>query len=129
MFEGAGSALSDGSAFFARIGAVVYSYNQNEINLWYPGAGDYLIFIGGTWGYGAPTQQSTTASVSVKVFKADSILPGKLRVILVTQEFPIEIKNQIIKKKPDDNVLRRANFLKIDEYNKTDHCTENIGKV
>eukprot|EP00105_Crassostrea_gigas_P027004 XP_011448186.1 PREDICTED: uncharacterized protein LOC105342831 [Crassostrea gigas] len=76
MFEGAGSALSDGSAFFARIGAVVYSYNQNEINLWYPGAGDYLIFIGGTWGLGAPTQQSTTASVSVKVFKADSTLPG-----------------------------------------------------
>lgn len=78
MFEGAGSALSDGSAFFARIGAVVYSFNQNEINLWHPGAGGYLIFIGGTWGLGAPTQQSTTASVSVKVIKADSTLPGKL---------------------------------------------------
>lgn len=76
VFEGAGSALSDGSDFFASIGAVVYSYNQNEINLWYPGAGDYLIYIGGTWGRGAPTHQSTTASVSVKVIKADSTLPG-----------------------------------------------------
>lgn len=92
MFEGAGSALSDGSAFFARIGAVVYSYNQNEINLWHPGAGGYLIFIGGTWGLGAPTQQSTTASVSVKVIKADSTLPGKLWFI--NQEFPIKIKSQ-----------------------------------
>lgn len=95
MFEGAGSALSDGSAFFARIGAVVYSYNQNEINLWYPGAGDYLIFIGGTWGLGAPTQQSTTASVSVKVFKADSTLPGRLSVI--NQEFPSKVKTWSLK--------------------------------
>lgn len=76
VFEGAGSALSDGSDFFGSIGAVVYSYNQHEINLWYPGAGDYLIYIGGTWGRGAPTHQSTTASVSVKVIKADSTLPG-----------------------------------------------------
>lgn len=32
----------------------------------------------------------------------------------------------MISKKPDDNVLKRANFLNIDEYNKIDHCTENI---
>lgn len=43
VFEGTGSALSDGSNFFNIIGAVVYSYNQNEVNIWYPGSGDFLI--------------------------------------------------------------------------------------
>nr|XP_022308138.1 uncharacterized protein LOC111114141 [Crassostrea virginica] len=76
VFEAAGSAISDGSAFFEEIGAVIYAYNENEVNLWYPGNGDYLIYIGGTWGYGAPTQESTTASVTVKVIKATSTSPG-----------------------------------------------------
>ncbi|XP_078321391.1 uncharacterized protein LOC144621645 [Crassostrea virginica] len=76
VFKAAGSAISDGSAFFEEIGAVVYAYNENEVNLWYPGSGNYLIYIGGTWGYGAPTQQSTTASVTVKVIKATSTSPG-----------------------------------------------------
>nr|XP_022310409.1 uncharacterized protein LOC111115839 [Crassostrea virginica] len=76
VFEAAGSAISDGSAFFEEIGAVVYAYNENEVNLWYPGSGNYLIYIGGTWGYGAPTQASKTASVTVKVIKATSTLPG-----------------------------------------------------
>lgn len=51
VFEGTGSALSDGSAFFQKIGAVVYSYNPKEVNIWYPGAEDYLIFVGGIWVY------------------------------------------------------------------------------
>lgn len=46
VFEGAGSALSDGSAFFKKIGAVVYSYNPREVNIWYPGSEDYLLFVG-----------------------------------------------------------------------------------
>lgn len=58
VFEGTGSAQSDGSTFFERIGAVVYAYNSKEVNLWYPGSEDYLIFIGGAWGSGAPTQTS-----------------------------------------------------------------------
>ena len=78
VFEAAGSAISDGSSFFEEIGAVVYAYNENEINLWYPKTGDYLIYIGGTWGNGAPTQQSTTASVTVKVIKATSTSPGSI---------------------------------------------------
>lgn len=45
VFEGAGSALSDGSAFFKKIGAVVYSYNPREVNIWYPGSEDYLLFL------------------------------------------------------------------------------------
>lgn len=76
VFEGTGSAQSDGSTFFERIGAVVYAYNSKEVNLWYPGSEDYLIFIGGAWGSGAPTQTSRTASVSVKVIKAESTLSG-----------------------------------------------------
>lgn len=76
VFEGTGSAPSDGSNFFKRIGAVVYSYNPNEVNIWYPGSGDYLIFVCWVWGHGSPLQESKTASVSVKVIKADSTLPG-----------------------------------------------------
>lgn len=76
VFEGTGSALSDGSNFFNTIGAVVYSYNQNEVNIWYPGSGDYLIFVGGVWGRVSPLQESKTVSVSVKVIKADSTLTG-----------------------------------------------------
>ncbi|XP_052700839.1 uncharacterized protein LOC128177943 [Crassostrea angulata] len=76
VFEGTGSAQSDGSTFFERIGAVVYAYNSKEVNLWYPGSEDYLIFIGGAWGSGAPTQTSKTASVSVKVINAESPLSG-----------------------------------------------------
>lgn len=45
VFEGTGSALSDGSKFFNTIGAVVYSYNQNEVNIWYPGSGDYIYLL------------------------------------------------------------------------------------
>lgn len=69
VFEGTGSALSDGSAFFQKIGAVVYSYNPKEVNIWYPGAEDYLIFVGGIWA-------STTASVSVKVIRMESTVSG-----------------------------------------------------
>lgn len=76
VFEATGSAQSDGSSFFERIGALVYAYNSKEVNLWYPGSEDYLIFIGGAWGSGAPTQTSRTASVSVKVIKAESTLSG-----------------------------------------------------
>ncbi|XP_078321527.1 uncharacterized protein LOC111112473 [Crassostrea virginica] len=76
VFEAAGSAISDGSAFFEEIGAVVYAYNENEVNLWYPRSGKYLIYVGGTWGHGAPTQASKTASVTVKVIKATSTSPG-----------------------------------------------------
>ena len=82
VFEAAGSAISDGSAFFEEIGAVVYAYNENEVNLWYPKTGDYLIYIGGTWGYGAPTQASTTASVTVKVIKATSTSPGFIKLLI-----------------------------------------------
>ena len=78
VFEAAGSAISDGSTFFEEIGAVVYAYNENEVNVWYPKTGDYLIYIGGTWGYGAQTQASTTASVTVKVIKATSTSPGSI---------------------------------------------------
>ena len=78
VFEPAGSAISDGSEFFEEIGAVIYAYNENEVSLWYPGSGNYLIYIGGTWGYGAPTQASTTASVTVKVIKATSTSPGSI---------------------------------------------------
>lgn len=76
VFEGTGSALSDGSAFFQKIGAVVYSYNPMEVNIWYPGAEDYLIFVGGIWVYGTPSQASTTASVSVKVIRMESTVSG-----------------------------------------------------
>ncbi|XP_062573083.1 uncharacterized protein LOC134235014 isoform X2 [Saccostrea cucullata] len=76
LFEAAGSALSDGSTFFGRIGAVVYAYNSEEFNLWYPGTGDFLIYVGGTWGKGDMSQSSSTASVKVKVIKTDSPLPG-----------------------------------------------------
>lgn len=76
VFEGAGSALSDGSAFFKKIGAVVYSYNPREVNIWYPGSEDYLLFVGGIWGYGSPTQASATASVSVKVIKTKATGSG-----------------------------------------------------
>ncbi|XP_065940482.1 uncharacterized protein [Magallana gigas] len=76
VFESTGSAQSDGSTFFERIGAVVYAYNSKEVNLWYPGSENYLIFIGGAWGSGAPTQTSKTASVSVKVINAESTLSG-----------------------------------------------------
>lgn len=79
VFEGTGSAQSDGSTFFERIGAVVYAYNSKEVNLWYPGSEDYLIFIGGAWGSGAPTQTSKTASVSVNVIKAESPLSGSTK--------------------------------------------------
>lgn len=79
VFEGTGSAQSDGSTFFEKIGAVVYAYNSKEVNLWYPGSEDYLIFIGGAWGSGAPTQTSKTASVSVKVINAESPLSGSTR--------------------------------------------------
>lgn len=87
VFEGAGSALSDGSAFFKKIGAVVYSYNSREVNIWYPGSEDYLLFVGGIWGYGSPTQASATASVSVKVIKTKATGSGitSLHALTTTQ--------------------------------------------
>ncbi|XP_055998495.1 uncharacterized protein LOC125647442 [Ostrea edulis] len=76
LFEAAGSALSDGTSFFGDIGAVVYAYNSNEVSLWYPGSGDFIIYVGGSWGKGDSSQSSSTASVTVKVIRSDSILSG-----------------------------------------------------
>lgn len=77
LFEAAGSALSDGTSFFGDIGAVVYAYNSNEVSLWYPGSGDFIIYVGGSWGKGDSSQSSSTASVTVKVIRSDSILSGE----------------------------------------------------